>query len=284
MSTKKGKISHITITELLNLINKRWTWISFLMYTLFTFTVYFSKSFRESRIELIDGNIFITLTNQYLPFFLIATILIVVSPLFAADKKIGMEELGDTCRNGKWYWKLSKIIASILYMLISVAVGFIVAIFMSSISNTPLNFEMTAFESANPDIAFNNAQFYLFSFTMILIGMLFIVLVILLISSKTNDSLIPLASVGLFCGIEAVLFALHAPYYLWDLNIFRLLTPYSLLFDSSSLFSPALRAIIIIISIYMVLSCFLMWMTLRNVTRDSERRRYKQKLKGLLSK
>lgn len=270
MSAKKGKIGHTTITELENLINNRWTWILFLMYAVFAFTVYFSNTFRESRIELVNGKIFIMLTNQYLPFFLIATILIVASSLFAADKKIGMEELGDTCRNGKRYWKLSKIIASILYVLIIVAVGFIVTLFMSGISNTSLNFEMTAFESANPNIVFNNAQFYLFSFTMILIGMLFLVLVILLISSKTNDSLIPLASVGLFCGIEVVLFALHAPYYLWDLNIFRLLKPYSLLFDSNPPFSPALRAIIIIISIFMVLSCFFIWMSLRNVTVKEE--------------
>jgi len=260
MSTSKGNIGYTTVAVLKNLAINRWTGIILLLYGVFTSAVCFSDTFRERHIEIIDGNIVITLTNKYLPFFMMAAILIVISPLFAGDKKIRMDELGDTCRNGKEHWKKAKIFAALLYTVSGVTVGFIIPIMMSSISQTPIYFKSMVFESANPDIKLSTAQFYLFSFAMILIGMLFLALLTSLISSKTDESLIPFASVGLFFGIEAVLFSFRTPYYLWEINIFRLLKPYWFLFPSNPPFCPAHRAIIIVTTIFVVISCFVIWM------------------------
>ncbi len=261
---RRNNFANLVMVELRALLLDKWTLMFMAAYTLFTFVIFFNESFRNSRVQLIGHNLFITVTNHYLPFFLILMVLVTVSPVFAADKKEGVVDLVDTCRNGKVRWRLSKVVAALLYGIVIVLVGFAITFLMSILSKTPLNLGSIAFEESNPALVLTNLQFFVFSFFMIVIGTCFLVLLSLFISSRTSDLLIPLAGVAMFVGIEFAIFSFGRPYFLWNLNIFHLFAPWYLLFDSAPPFGPALRTLIIIHSVLIVLSVVLTFFTLHD--------------------
>jgi len=93
MSAKGGTYQHLMIAELKILLNNHWTLIVLAVYVLFTCGVYFSESFRQTWLQVLDGNLFTTMINLYLPTFLFIAVLLNAAPIFAGDKKNGMEEL-----------------------------------------------------------------------------------------------------------------------------------------------------------------------------------------------
>jgi len=108
MSAKGGTYQHLMIAELKILLNNHWTLIVLAVYVLFTCGVYFSESFRQTWLQVLDGNLFTTMINLYLPTFLFIAVLLNAAPILAGDKKNGMEELGDTCFYGKTFRKKQK--------------------------------------------------------------------------------------------------------------------------------------------------------------------------------
>lgn len=259
---RRSNFANLVTVELRALLLDKWTLMLMAAYTLFTSAIFFNESFRNSRVQLIGHNLFITVTNHYLPLFLILMVLVVISPVFAADKKDGVVDLVDTCRNGKVRWRLSKVAAALLYGIAIVLVGFLITFLMSVLSRTPLNPDSIAFETNKPALMFTNAQFFVFSFFIIVFCTCFLVLFTLFISSRTSDLLIPLAGIAMFVGIEFAIFSFGRPYFLWNLNIFRLFVPWHLLFDSLPPFGPAMRTLIIILSVLIILSVVLTFLTL----------------------
>jgi len=96
MNNKRGSQHNLMMAELQTLINARWTFIVFGVYALFSYGVYFSEGFRQIWVQVLDGNLLTTMINLYMPTFLFIVVLLNAAPIFAGDKKNGMEELGDT--------------------------------------------------------------------------------------------------------------------------------------------------------------------------------------------
>jgi len=63
MSAKGGTYQHLMIAELKILLNNHWTLIVLAVYVLFTCGVYFSESFRQTWLQVLDGNLFTTMIN-----------------------------------------------------------------------------------------------------------------------------------------------------------------------------------------------------------------------------
>jgi len=91
MSAKGGTYQHLMMAELKILLNSHWTLIVLTVYVLFTCGVYFSLNFRQTWLQVLDGNLFTTMINLYLPTFLFIAVLLNAAPIFASDKKNGME-------------------------------------------------------------------------------------------------------------------------------------------------------------------------------------------------
>jgi len=273
MNTNRCSILQLIFVELKSLFYNIYTWISLSLYAAFASAACFSEGFRDSHVgNILDNNIYITLTNQHMLFFLIVSLIVVFSPMFAADKKIGMEELGDTCFYGKQKRKLSKVIASVIYMLCIILIFEGITLLLCIISNNDLRLGKTVFEFMKPTIILTSGQYYFFSFAMIVMGAMFVVLLTLFVSHKSKDSLVPFASIALFCGIEAFFYFVYEQLYLWNLNVFRLLAPYSLLFDNKVPFSPATRVLVIITLLSIILSSILAWLTIRGAKKCTYKR------------
>jgi len=87
MNNKRGSRGHLFRTELRALVIDRGTLLIFLAYMMFAFGAYFSGNFRDTWMQVINGDIFVTLTNLYMPFFLMAAILLVISPISQGIRK-----------------------------------------------------------------------------------------------------------------------------------------------------------------------------------------------------
>jgi len=238
MSAKCGSYQHLIMAELKALLNNHWTLIVLTVYVLFTCGVYFSESFRQTWLQVLDGNLFTTMINLYLPTFLFIAVLLNAAPIFASDKKNGMEELADTCFYGKTFRKKAKIEATIFYTILITAAGFLVTAAISLASKTPLDLASKAFETANLDISMSNGTFYLFCFAMVVLGLVAVVSAVVLISSRSDDVIVPLATGILIYGVELALYLKPLVRILWDVNLFKLLRPYTMLsvslyFDST---------------------------------------------------
>jgi len=133
---------------------------------------------------------------------------------------------------------------------------------MSILSKTPLNPGSIAFEESKPTLIFTNAQFFVFSFFMIVFATCFLVVVYTFHIFKNKRLTYPSCRAAMFVGIEFAIFSFGRPYFLWNLNIFRLFVPWYLLFDSLPPFGPAIRTLIIILSVLIILSCILTFLTL----------------------
>lgn len=261
MNNKRGRRGHLFRTELWALVTDRGTLLIFLAYMVFAFGACFSGNFRDTWMQVINGDIFVSLTNLYMPFFLMAAILLVISPIFAGDKKNGMEEVGDTCFYGKYPWKVCKVQAAFLYILVMCSAGYVFTLFMSLFSNTPPNFAQRAFEIGNSGIVMTNAQYYLFSFVLQYIGLLFLTSIVLAASSKSDDPIIPLAVGACLCGFELAFdFVVFSPI-LWEFNLFRLLKPFTILVPTT-LFASPLKAILAVNSTFVILTALLVRVTL----------------------
>jgi len=94
------------------------------VYALFSYGVYFSEGFRQIWVQVLDGNLLTTMINLYMPTFLFIVVLLNAAPIFAGDKKNGMEELGDTCFYGKTFRKKAKVEATTFYTILITAAGF----------------------------------------------------------------------------------------------------------------------------------------------------------------
>ena len=208
------------------------------VYVLFTCGVYFSESFRQTWLQVLDGNLFTTMINLYLPTFLFIAVILNAAPIFAGDKKNGMEELGDTCFYGKTFRKKAKIEATTFYTILITAAGFLVTAAISLASRTPLDLGSKAFETVNLDISMSNGMFYLFCFAMIILGLIAVASAVVLISSRSDDVIVPLATGILIYGVELALYLKPLVRILWDVNLLKLLRPYTMLsvslyFDST---------------------------------------------------
>ena len=252
-------VSSIFLCILKNLLFSKWTGIVLGAYALLLFTTVYYEAINERNIDFLDNNYFLTMTNIYLPFFLIVLILLVISPLFALDRKTKFADLGNTFKSGKRSWQKAKIAATAIYTIGITLVGFLLTFVATLIGNIPINPHAQVFASANPDIIMSITSFYIFSLLMVLICLLFISFLTLYISSKTIDVLVPFASTGLFCGLEQVLFLLDKTLYLRSFNIFMLLKPYNLLFSQNSLFAGTVIHIIVLSGLFIFMSVFLIW-------------------------
>jgi len=70
---------------------------------------------------------------------------------------------------------------------------------VSLASRTPLDLGSKAFETANLDISMSNGMFYLFCFAMIILGLIAVASAVVLISSRSDDVIVPLATGILIC-------------------------------------------------------------------------------------
>jgi len=163
------------------------------VYVLFTCGVYFSESFRQTWLQVLDGNLFTTMINLYLPTFLFIAVLLNAAPIFAGDKKNGMEELADTAL-WQTFRKKAKIEATTFYTILITAAVFLVTAAVSLASKTPLDLGSKAFETANLDIRMSNGMFYLFCFAMIILGLIAVASAVVLISSRSDDVIVPLST------------------------------------------------------------------------------------------
>ena len=238
MSNKRGSQHNLMMAELKRLLNSRLTFIVLGVYVLFSFGVYFSEGFRQIWVQVLDGNLLTTMINLYLPTFLFIAVLLNAAPIFAGDKKNGMEELGDTCFYGKTFRKKAKVEATTFYTILITAAGFLVTAAISLASRTPLDLGSKAFETANLDISMSNGMFYLFCFAMVVLGLIAVASAVVLISSRSDDVIVPLATGILIYGVELALYLKPLVRILWDVNLLKLLRPYTMLsvplyFDST---------------------------------------------------
>ena len=260
MSAKGGTYQHLMIAELKILLNNHWTLIVLTVYVLFTCGVYFSESFRQTWLQVLDGNLFTTMINLYLPTFLFIAVLLNAAPIFASDKKNGMEELADTCFYGKTFRKKAKIEATIFYTILITAAGFLVTAAISLASKTPLDLASKAFETANLDISMSNGTFYLFCFAMVVLGLVAVVSAVVLISSRSDDVIVPLATGILIYGVELALYLKPLVRILWDVNLFKLLRPYTML-SVSLYFDSTIKALTANVIAFILVSVALFWLT-----------------------
>jgi len=260
MSAKGGTYQHLMIAELKILLNNHWTLIVLAVYVLFTCGVYFSESFRQTWLQVLDGNLFTTMINLYLPTFLFIAVLLNAAPIFASDKKNGMEELADTCFYGKTFRKKAKIEATIFYTILITAAGFLVTAAISLASKTPLDLASKAFETANLDISMSNGTFYLFCFAMVVLGLVAVVSAVVLISSRGDDVIVPLATGILIYGVELALYLKPLVRILWDVNLFKLLRPYTML-SVSLYFDSTIKALTANVIAFILVSVALFWLT-----------------------
>ena len=260
MSAKGGTYQHLMMAELKILLNNHWTLIVLTVYVLFTCGVYFSESFRQTWLQVLDGNLFTTMINLYLPTFLFIAVLLNAAPIFASDKKNGMEELADTCFYGKTFRKKAKIEATIFYTILITATGFLVTAAISLASKTPLDLASKAFETANLDISMSNGTFYLFCFAMVVLGLVAVVSAVVLISSRSDDVIVPLATGILIYGVELVLYLKPLVRILWDVNLFKLLRPYTML-SVSLYFDSTIKALTANVIAFILVSVALFWLT-----------------------
>ena len=260
MSAKCGSYQHLIMAELKALLNNHWTSIVLTVYVLFTCGVYFSESFRQTWLQVLDGNLFTTMINLYLPTFLFIAVLLNAAPIFASDKKNGMEELADTCFYGKTFRKKAKIEATIFYTILITATGFLVTAAISLASKTPLDLASKAFETANLDISMSNGTFYLFCFAMVVLGLVAVVSAVVLISSRSDDVIVPLATGILIYGVELVLYLKPLVRILWDVNLFKLLRPYTML-SVSLYFDSTIKALTANVIAFILVSVALFWLT-----------------------
>lgn len=260
MSAKGGTYQHLMMAELKILLNSHWTLIVLTVYVLFTCGVYFSESFRQTWLQVLDGNLFTTMINLYLPTFLFIAVILNAAPIFASDKKNGMEELADTCFYGKTFRKKAKIEATIFYTILITATGFLVTAAVSLASKTPLDLASKAFETANLDISMSNGTFYLFCFAMVVLGLVAVVSAVVLISSRSDDVIVPLATGILIYGVELVLYLKPLVRILWDVNLFKLLRPYTML-SVSLYFDSTIKALTANVIAFILVSVALFLLT-----------------------
>jgi len=260
MNNKRGSQHHLMMAELQTLINARWTFIVFGVYALFSYGVYFSEGFRQTWLQVLDGNLLTTMINLYLPTFLFIAVILNAAPIFAGDKKNGMEELGDTCFYGKTFRKKAKIEATTFYTILITAAGFLVTAAVSLASRTPLDLGSKAFETANLDISMSNGMFYLFCFAMIILGLIAVASAVVLISSRSDDVIVPLATGILICGVEMALYLKPLVRILWDVNLLKLLRPYTML-SVSLYFDSTIKALAANVIAFILLSVTLFLLT-----------------------
>jgi len=198
--------------------------------------------------------------NLYLPTFLFIAVLLNAAPIFASDKKNGMEELADTCFYGKTFRKKAKIEATIFYTILITATGFLVTAAISLASKTPLDLASKAFETANLDISMSNGTFYLFCFAMVVLGLVAVVSAVVLISSRSDDVIVPLATGILIYGVELVLYLKPLVRILWDVNLFKLLRPYTML-SVSLYFDSTIKALTANVIAFILVSVALFLLT-----------------------
>jgi hypothetical protein len=263
MNNKRGSQHHLMMAELQTLINARWTFIVFGVYALFSYGVYFSEGFRQIWVQVRDGNLLTTMINLYMPTFLFIVVLCNAAPIFAGDKKNGMEELGDTCFYGKTVRKKAKVEAMVIYTFIVTIVGSLITTMMSLVSKSPLNLAHRAFEATTSDVVMSNGLFYLFCFAMILLGLLVVASVVLFSSSKSDDVIVPLSSGILIYGVELALYLKPVAKVLWDVNLFRLLRPYTILIISLC-FDYTAKAILVSVIIFISLTVGVFALTINN--------------------
>jgi len=198
--------------------------------------------------------------NLYLPTFLFIAVILNAAPIFAGDKKNGMEELGDTCFYGKTFRKKAKIEATTFYTILITAAGFLVTAAVSLASRTPLDLGSKAFETANLDISMSNGMFYLFCFAMIILGLIAVASAVVLISSRSDDVIVPLATGILICGVEMALYLKPLVRILWDVNLLKLLRPYTML-SVSLYFDSTIKALAANVIAFILLSVTLFLLT-----------------------
>ncbi|WP_018963796.1 hypothetical protein [Coprothermobacter platensis] len=266
MINKRGSRRNLMIAELKTLLNTRWTFIVLGAYALFSYGVFFSEGFRQIWVQVLDGNLLTTMFNLYMPTFLFIVVLLSAAPIFAGDKKNGMEELGDTCFYGKTVRRKAKVEAMVLYTFLVTIAGFFITAMMSLVSKSPLNLANRAFEATTSDVVMSNGLFYLFCFAMILLGLLVVTSVVVLSSSKSDDVIVPLASGILIYGVELALYLKPVAKILWDINLFRMLRPYTMLLISLYFDSTA-KAIVASVIIFSLLSVGLFALTINNRSR-----------------
>jgi len=260
MSAKGGTYQHLMMAELKILLNNHWTLIVLAVYVLFTCGVYFSESFRQTWLQVLDGNLFTTMINLYLPTFLFIAVLLNAAPIFAGDKKNGMEELADTCFYGKTFRKKAKIEATTFYTILITAAGFLVTAAISLASRTPLDLGSKAFETANLDIRMSNGMFYLFCFAMIILGLIAVASAVVLISSRSDDVIVPLSTGILIYGVELALYLKPLVRILWDVNLWKLLRPYTML-SVSLYFDSTIKALTANVIAFILVSVALFLLT-----------------------
>lgn len=260
MNAKGGSYQNLMMAELKTLLNNHWTLIVLTVYVFFTCSVYFSESFRQTWLQVLDGNLFTTTINLYLPTFLFIAVLLNAAPIFASDKKNGMEELADTCFYGKNFRKKAKIEATIFYTILITAAGFLVTTAVSLASRTPLDLGSKAFETVNLDISMSNGMFYLFCFAMIILGLIAVASAVVLISSRSDDVIVPLASGILIYGIELALYLKPLVKILWDINLLKLLRPYTML-SVSLYFDSTTKALVANVIAFVLVSVALFLLT-----------------------
>jgi len=260
MSNKRGSQHNLMMAELKRLLNSRLTFIVLGVYVLFSFGVYFSEGFRQIWVQVLDGNLLTTMINLYLPTFLFIAVLLNAAPIFAGDKKNGMEELGDTCFYGKTFRKKAKVEATIFYTILITAAGFLVTAAVSFASRTPLDLGSKAFETVNLDISMSNGMFYLFCFAMIILGLIAVVSAVVLISSRSDDVIVPLATGILIYGVELALYLKPLVRILWDVNLLKLLRPYTIL-SVSLYFDSTIKALAANVIAFILVSVALFLLT-----------------------
>jgi len=137
---------------------------------------------------------------------------------------------------------------------------FLVTAAVSLASRTPLDLGSKAFETANLDIRMSNGMFYLFCFAMIILGLIAVASAVVLISSRSDDVIVPLATGILIYGVELALYLKPLVRILWDVNLLKLLRPYTML-SVSLYFDSTIKALAANVIAFILVSVALFLLT-----------------------
>lgn len=255
-------IVHTSLFELENLLNKKSTWLIVAAYTLFSLVICLSDWLRQSYFALTES-VPVTLYNFVLPFVLALILMGSLSPAFAGDKELGIEQIPTSCLIGGKGRSLAKLVGAVLFaQIISISlvlVTFIICSF-SGLTNADALIRNIRLESTELSLkphwtALQHIRFCAISLT---IGGVLVALLVLLVSCYTKNTLSAVSISGTIILFEYLINRFSFPTIIQEYNIWVFLQPYYLFVLETFNISPLVNLLILTLA-FLPLCIFVVW-------------------------
>lgn len=234
------KLMHIVQYELQNLIERRITALLLTGYALLAFYISMSDSFRETYFHSFDF-VMLELVNFIMPVFLLANLILVLSPMFAGEIENHIEEIPSTCIYGQRTRCTCKLYATLLFILLLNAAYHLISCFIGLLTQ-PLEAWSQLVTTVGGENMFNfqwNAgTHYLFGVFSLLLGSIVVAVFILMTSCHSRATMTACAVMSFISVLEYMFNRFSFSEFLQQYNIWQLLTPYRLAGDAP-FFNPA---------------------------------------------